>query len=359
MGQRRGRVSLADRILCIELVRDACQAGARKKACCELLGVDLRRLERWEKRPLEGDQRKGPRTKPQHTLTSEEKKTMIKIASSLPYRDLCPWQIVAKLADSGKYIASESSFYRVLKENNLLTHRERTKPRVQGRPKALVAKNPNEIWSWDITYLKSSIKGKYYYLYLALDIFSRMIVGYKIEEEENSVHGAELIHKACEDQRISKNQLILHSDNGAAMKGATMFVTLQKLGVVPSFSRPAVSDDNPYSESLFKTLKYRPSYPDGAFASIEEARSWVGKFVTWYNTEHLHSGIRFVTPFCRHQGKDIAILKRRAIVYENAKIRTPLRWSGATRNWSPIREVHLNPPKETKNKLKTLIIQAA
>ena len=196
--------------------------------------------------------------------------------------------------------------------------------------------------------MKGPVTGAYYYLYLVEDIFSRLIVGWTIEEVESAEHAARLIDRVCQEQGISIGSLTLHSDNGAPMKGATMLATLERLGVVPSLSRPSVSDDNPYSESLFKTLKYRPSYPDGAFGGIDEAREWVRRFVQWYNTEHLHSAIRFVTPGSRHLGLDKAILdKRSAAVYENAKRLNPLRWSRHTRNWSAITEVHLNPPKQT------------
>jgi len=215
------------------------------------------------------------------------------------------------------------------------------------------------VWSWDITYMKSPVKGMYYYLYLVMDVFSRFIVGWVVEEVESAEHAARLITRACSEQGVMEHSLTLHADNGGPMKGATMLSTLQELHVAPSFSRPSVSDDNPYSESLFKTLKYRPSYPDGAFASLEEARTWVTKFVHWYNTEHLHSGIRFVTPQSRHHGQDTAILENRHTVYEAAKLANPLRWSGRTRDWSVISEVRLNPGKEKKLNAEKLRNQAA
>ena len=285
---------------------------------------------------------------------------MIVEVSMLPaYVDLCPWQIVAKLADSGRYLASESSFYRVLKSRSLLLHRAKSKPAERKRPKDLIALKPNQVWTWDITYLKSPVRGQYFYLYMMVDIYSRLIIGWNIEAVESGEHAAELIEAACLSQCVSKWQVTLHSDNGAPMKGATMLSKLQWLGVIPSFSRPSVSDDNPFSESLFKTLKFRPSYPNGAFASIEEAREWVRRFVEWYNTEHLHSGIRFVTPQSRHEGKDAAILNNRHSVYQSAKLANPLRWSRQTRNWSPITEVRLNPGKEKKSDAQMLRNQAA
>lgn len=327
------------------MVREAQASGARRHASCALLEVSLRTVERWEKAPDKGDQRRGPVRGCGHALSEQEKQAIVKVSSCQEYRDQSPWQIVARLADAGQYLGSESSFYRVLKQNDLLSHRHDSKPRVHHRPKDLTARNPNQVWSWDITYLNSPIRGAYYYLYLVEDIFSRMIVGWTIEEVESADHGSRLIDRICQEQGIAKGQLTLHSDNGGPMTGATMVATLERLGVLPSLSRPSVSDDNPYSESLFKTLKYRPSYPDRAFSGIDEARAWVSRFVRWYNTEHLHSAIRFVTPGCRHLGLDPAILARRSVVYEKAKRRNPRRWSGQTRDWSPITEVFLNPKK--------------
>ena len=340
-------MSLKDRRSCMELVKQAKASGAGRGACCQVLEVSLRTLERWEKEPEKGDQRRGPDSVSAHSLSEEEKQAIVEVSNSSAYRDLSPWQIVAQLADSGRYLGSESSFYRVLKQNDLLSHRDKSKPRAHSRPRDLLARNPNEVWSWDITYMNSPVRGAYYYLYMVEDIFSRMIVGWTVEEVESAEHGARLIDRVCQEQGIARGRLRLHSDNGAPMKGATMLATLQRLGVVPSFSRPSVSDDNPFSEALFRTLKYRPSYPDGAFGGLDQAREWVGRFVQWYNTEHLHSAIRFVTPRSRHLGLDKAILDKRSAVYENAKRLNPLRWSRHTRNWSAITEVRLNPKKET------------
>lgn len=352
-------MSQEDRTTCMELVREAAFGGAGRDASCEILELSLRTLQRWELKPEQGDQRRGPTTAAAHSLTDAEKKMIIEVSNSVVHRDLSPWQMVAKLADSGVYIASESSFYRVLRDKNLLSHRGKDKPKRRHRPKDLIARNPNEVWSWDITYLKSPVKGLYYYLYLIEDVFSRMIVDWRIEEVESAEHSARLIDHACEKHGISKWKLNLHSDNGGPMKGATMLATMQRLGVMPSFSRPSVSNDNPFSESLFKTLKYRPSFPDGAFASLEEANEWVRRFVDWYNTEHLHSGIRFVTPHSRHEGLDTAILENRKAVYEAARVLNPSRWSRQTRNWSKIEEVYLNPKKEKETETELLSNQAA
>ena len=340
-------MSVADRQSCMELVKQAKAGGAGRAASCQVLEVSLRTLERWEKYPDQGDQRRGPDTVCAHALSEKEKQAIVAVSNHSAYRDLSPWQIVAQLADQGRYLGSQSSFYRVLKQNDLVSHRHKSKPPVHRRPKDLLARNPNEVWSWDITYLNSTIRGRYYYLYLVEDIFSRMIVGWSIEEVESAEHSARLIDRACQEHGVLRGQLTLHSDNGAPMTGAMLRATLERLGVAPSLSRPRVSDDNPYSESLFKTLKYRPSYPDDAFGSLDQAQQWVERFVRWYNTEHLHSAIRFVTPGSRHLGLDNAILAKRSAVYEKAKRRNPRRWSGQTCNWSPITEVYLNPKKAT------------
>jgi putative transposase len=340
---------LEDRTRCIELVGEAIGSGARRYKACRVVGISVRTLQRWEKEPQGGDRRQGPKSKPKNSLSEAEKMLIIAVSTSPQYRDLSVSQIVPILADEGVYIASEASFYRVLRENRLLAHRSRAKPSVNSKPKEYVATGPNQVWSWDITYLRSSVRGKFYYLYLVVDVWSRMIVGWAVHEEESSKLASALILEACLRHGVDSEKLILHSDNGGVMKGATMLATLQWLGIVPSFSRPSVSDDNAYSEALFKTLKYRPEYPSTAFKGVDEARQWVGGFVQWYNFEHRHSGILFVTPASRHYSEDKLILEKRKEVYEEAKQRNPIRWaSGETRNWEPITAVTLNPSKHKK-----------
>ena len=178
-----------------------------------------------------------------------------------------------------------------------------------------------------------------------MDIYSRKIVGWQVYAEESSALAADLMTDICQREAIQRQQVILHSDNGSPMKGATMLATLQALGIIPSFSRPSVSNDNPYSESLFRTLKYRPEYPDKPFEDLAAARCWVQGFVEWYNIEHLHSAISFVTPDQRHRGKDQEILAKRKQVYTLVKSQHPERWSGDIRKWEWIKEVFLNPEK--------------
>lgn len=253
------------------------------------------------------------------------------------------------LADEGIYIASESSFYRILKAASQLKHRSKARAsRNIIKPKELVATAPNQVYSWDITYLPTDVRGIFLYLYLVMDVYSLKIVGWQIHEYENADLAADLMVDICARKGISKYQVTLHSDNGSPMKGATMLATLQKLGVIPSFSRPAVSNDNPYSESIFKTLKYHHQYPCKQFQSLKQARDWVDGFVSWYNYEHLHSAISFVTPNQRHLGEDIEILEKRHELYLKAKSLNPQRGSRKTRNWQHISSVSLNPDKSTR-----------
>ena len=277
---------------------------------------------------------------------------MLNHATSKEFMDKSPWQIVPTLADRGIYVASEATFYRILKEEKMLVHRGRSAPKTQTPPAPLIAMAPNQVWSWDITYLKSPIKGKYYFLYMIMDIYSRKITGWSVRDSESMDYSSDLINETCFNEKISKKQLTLHSDNGGPMKGATMLATLVDLGVMPSLSRSGVSDDNAYSESLFKTLKYCPAYPSKPFEDIAAAIKWVEKFVNWYNKVHLHSGIKFVTPNDRHNGKDVEILKARSMVYEKAKNKQPNRWSKEVRNWDLINEVKLNPLRSKERESK-------
>lgn len=336
----------------MELIREACDEGARKEKACELLGLTLRTVQRWERHGT-CDQRKGSRAVPANKLSESEREKVLEIANSPEFADSSPSQIVPTLADQGTYVCSESTFHRILREEKMNAHRQMSKPNSKERPEPYVATAPNQVWSWDITYLPTQTKGLFLYMYMVLDIYSRKIVGCQVFSVESGDLASELIMDACLREGISKDQLVLHSDNGAPMKSATMLAKLQELGVVPSFSRPSVSDDNPFSESAFRTMKYHPTYPHCPFSSLESARQWADGFVHWYNHHHLHSGIRFVPPSSRHDGKDVEILKRRHEVYQLAKERHPERWSGKTRNWDPVESVALNkgkPPRKEMDK---------
>jgi transposase InsO family protein len=320
-------------------VSEAVEQGARKEQACKIIGLTARTIQRWQKNHC-GDQRPDFKRMSSKALTDEEKDKIVEVCNSNEYKDMTPNEIVPVLAEKGEYYASESTFYRILRERGLLTHRSDCKPANSvNKPDELKATGPNQVWSWDITYLKTSVKGIYYYLYLFMDVWSRLIVGWTVEENEDGEIASTTIKHICKEKGIKK--IYLHSDNGGPMKCGTMLATLQRLGVVPSFSRPHVSNDNPFSESLFKTMKYVPSFPN-EFKSLEEAITWVEAFVKWYNEEHHHSSIKFVTPMQRHYGEDVAILQKRKETYIAARNNRPDRWSRNIRNWDRIEEVYLN-----------------
>jgi len=330
----------------VRLINEAREAGARQTKACEVVGISAKTFQRWSQADNHQDGRLDVHHEPTNKLSELERHRLVKIANEPAYADLSPSKIVPKLADEGIYIASESTFNRVLKAEDQLHHRQKARPARQiNKPRALTATAPNQLYSWDIIYLPAVVKGLFFYLYLVMDIYSRKIVGWQVHGEESSAWAADLMTDICHREGIERHQVTLHSDNGSPMKGATLLATLQQLGVVPSFSRPSVSNDNPYSESLFRTLKYRPEYIERPFADLQAARTWVRGFVNWYNYEHLHSSIRFVTPEQRHTGQDTDILAKRQQVYRQAKLRNPGRWSGDIRDWTPITEVHLNPNK--------------
>ena len=332
------------------LVAQAVADGARQARACEVISLSERTLQRWQcdAKQARGDGRQTRLQAPKNRLEPQERARVLAIAHSDEFGHLPPSQIVPRLADRGQYIASESTFYRILKTEQQLAHRRAERPaQPRSKPRALCATAPAQLLSWDITYLPTQIKGTYFYLYLFMDIFSRKIVGWQVHDAECSALAAEVVRDICAQEKVHADQVVLHSDNGSPMKGATMLATLQSLGVMPSFSRPAVSNDNPYSESLFKTMKYRPTYPQQPFATLSSARAWVTTFVGWYNEEHCHSAIRFVTPAQRHTGEDARLLSQRTAVYEAAKAIRPERWSGPTRNWKPVLVVHLNPEKQS------------
>lgn len=336
----------AERDNLMMLITQAQNDGARQHNACEIVGISSKTLQRWQQADNTQDKRPLRQQFPANRLSELERQRVITTANSPEYAALPPSKIVPLLADKGLYIASELTFYRILHSANQLSHRERSRPsKARAKPRALTADGPNQVYSWDITYLPTQVKGIYVYLYLVLDIYSRKIVGWQVHNQELSVLAADVMVDICLREGVTHGQVTLHSDNGGPMKGATMLATLQELGVVPSFSRPSVSNDNPYSESLFKTLKYRHDYPDCKFEDLHAARQWVGGFVAWYNHQHLHSGIKFVTPQQRHLGLDKEILRKRHVVYQQAKIKHPNRFSKETRNWQHQTQVHLNPEK--------------
>lgn len=316
------------------------------------LGVGLTTLQRW-RRQFAGrgdgtDRRKGSQRRVAHRLSDEERQRILLTCNQPEYSSLPPGQIVPVLADRGLFIGSERSFYRVLHAHGQAHRRGRARLPQEPRPvPRLRADGPNQVWSRDISYLPTSVKGIWLYLYLVIDVWSRKVVAWDVESSEDPKLAANLVSRACLRERITrrrKQPLILHADNGNAMRAATLEVRLEELGVLRSFSRPRVSNDNPYSESLFRTIKYRPDYPRMPFTSKEQACLWVVDFVDWYNHRHRHSGIKFVTPDQRHNGEAVKICEHRGRVYEQARERHPRRWTRSTRCWRQPEVVWINPP---------------
>ncbi len=253
------------------------------------------------------------------------------------------------LADEGVYLASESSFSRVLRAHGQTTHRGHAKaPRTVRPPTTHIATAPGQVWCWDMTYLPAQVQGRWFHLYLILDLYSRKIVGWEVHDTDHSDHAAQLVRRTALAEGIAalRHKPVLHGDNGSTLKATTVLAMLNWLGVKPSYSRPRVSDDNAFAESVFRTAKYRPEFPATGFACLDAARAWAASFVQWYNVEHRHSGIRYVTPAQRHAGEDHAILAARHALYTQARNGNPARWSGHTRNWSPINAVTLNPERD-------------
>jgi putative transposase len=356
-----------DRRKALEILDAAMAAGARAREVAALLGVGLTTLQRW-RRQFAGDgdgldRRKGSPRLVSHRLTDEERQRILLTCNEPEFAALPPGQIVPILADRGLYIGSERSFYRVLHAHGQAHRRGRSRPPQEPRPvPRLEARGPNELWSWDITYLPTSVRGVWLYLYLVIDVWSRKIVVWDVADREDAQIAADLVGMACLRERIGKGRrqpLVLHADNGNAMRAATLESRLEELGVLRSFSRPRVSNDNPYSESLFRTAKYRPDYPRRPFASKEEACRWVASFVDWYNDRHRHSGIKFVTPQQRHSGQAVAICRHRAAVYEQARKRNSRRWSRSTRCWRQPEVVWINPPPSENDITPATLVIAA
>jgi putative transposase len=322
-------ISVETRREILVFINEAVKSGCRQSSICHRIGITIRSIQNWRKKGVI-DCRKGAAKHVGNKLSDEERQAVIKVTCGDRFRDHTPCEIVPILAEEGIYIASESTFYRILREENLIV-RKLKKPS-KNIPIELKAEVPNRLWSWDITYLRTKIRGKFYYLYLFMDVWSRAIMGWEVHETEDKYLSSAMMKRLCLEHKINGNELTLHSDNGGPMKNATMLSVLQKLGVADSFSRPSVSNDNPYSESLFHTLKYKAGYP-ASFGSLEEAKEWVRRFVGWYNFEHRHSGIGYVTPMERHEGKDFGILTIRQNVYEAARQEHPERWSRNCRKW--------------------------
>jgi putative transposase len=346
-------IGLEDRQALARDIQTAHAAGARLRPACETAGITVRTLQRWKAcQGLEsGDGRpQAARPVPAHALSPAERAEVLRVANEPRFADVPPARIVPMLADEGTYLASESTFARVLREQGQAVHRGRAKaPQASRPPTTHIASAPRQVWCWDMTYLPATAVGRWFHLYLILDLYSRKIVGWEVHDSDDADHAAHLVRRTALAEGIAalRSKPVLHGDNGATLKATTVLAMLHWLGVKPSYSRPRVSDDNAYAESLFRTAKYRPEFPAKGFIDLHAARAWAATFVRWYNVEHRHSGIRYVSPAQRHAGDDHAILAARHALYIQARDRNPARWARSTRNWAPIGPVTLNPERDT------------
>lgn len=344
--------SLEERQARVRGVDQARQAGARLALACAGAGLDVRSYQRWKAGDglVHGDARPtASRPMPGHALTRAERQEIVRVANEPRFASLPPSRIVPMLADEGVYLASESSFHRVLKTHGQLTRRGRARAPHKSRPPTThVATGPNQVWCWDMTFLPSEVTGRWFYLYLVLDVYSRKVVAWDVQDTDSADHAARLVQRAALAEGIHAlvTKPVLHGDNGATLKATSVLAMLQWLGVAPSYSRPRVSDDNPYVEALFRTAKYQPEFPMKGFPDLEAVRAWGLAFTHWYNHDHRHSGIRYVSPSQRHAGEDLALLNKRHDLYQQARERHPRRWTGVTRDWSHIPVVTLNPERE-------------
>ena len=346
-------IDLEDRRALARDITQAHAAGARLRPACEVAGIELRTLQRWQAHEglTAGDGRaQAVRPMPSHALSPDERLQLLAVANEPRFAAVPPARIVPMLTDEGVYLASESSFTRVLRAQGQTARRGRAKaPKAVRPPTTHIAAAPRQVWCWDMTYLPAQVLGRWFHLYLILDLYSRKIVGWEVHDTDDSDHAAHLVRRTALAESIATldSKPVLHGDNGSTLKATTVLAMLNWLGVKPSYSRPRVSDDNAYAEALFRTAKYRPEFPAKGFADLDAARTWAAGFVRWYNHDHRHSGIRYVSPAQRHAGEDLPILAARYDLYMRARALNPARWSGSTRNWSPIGPVTLNPERDS------------
>jgi transposase InsO family protein len=354
---------LEDRQILVRDIEQACVDGSRLAPACALAGIDARTLRRWKAGDglRQGDRRPdADRSVPSHALSEAERARIIEIANEPRFADTPPARIVPALADEGIYIASESSFHRVLRAHGQMNRRGRAQPPRTSRPPTThIATRPGDVWCWDVTFLPAQIQGRWFYFYLILDLYSRKIVGFEVHDTDSAEHAAHLARRTALAEAVHAKPArpVLHGDNGATLKATTVLAMLYWLGIKPSYSRPRVSDDNAFAEALFRTAKYRPEFPLKGFADLDAARQWAMRFVQWYNHEHRHSGIRYVTPAQRHVRQDGPVLVGRHGLYQGARQRNPQRWSGPTRNWTPVGAVTLNPERDAVVRAATSQIQ--
>jgi putative transposase len=282
---------------------------------------------------------------PSHRALSEpERDEVLEVLHSERFVDQAPAQVAATLLDEDRYLCSVRTMYRILETNREVRERRNQRRHPVYEKPELLAMAPDQVWSWDITKLKGPRKWTYYYLYVILDIFSRYVVGWMVADCESSRLAKRLIRESCEKHRIEEDELTLHADRGSSMKSKAVALLLADLGVTKSHSRPHVSDDNPFSGAQFKTLKYRPGFPD-RFGCIQDAKAFCRDFFDWYNNVHYHSGLNWLTPATVHYGRADDVVQRRQLALDRARREHPERFVNARRTIAgPPEEVWINPP---------------
>ena len=316
---------------------------------CRALGVPRSSLywQRWFDANT-SDQRK-PRPTPARALNLGERQKVLEILHSERFMDKAPTEVYATLLDEGNYLCSVRTMYRILAGNNEVRERRNQLRHPQYKQPELLAIQPNQVWTWDITKLLGPVKWTYYYLYVIMDIFSRYVVGWMLAYRESATLAKRLIEQTCQKQRIQPEQLTIHADRGSSMTSKPVALLLADLGVTKSHSRPHVSNDNPYSESQFKTLKYRPEFP-GIFGSIEHARAFCQDLFPWYNEEHYHTGIGLLTPEMVHYGRAQQIVSAREKVLLKAYHDHPDRFVREEPKPPAVpKAAWINPPKKEKS----------
>ena len=347
---------LENRNKAIEFLKAGTDAGLPLKVVADLLGVCGRTLRRW-RLDISGqgfslDRRKGAARQVAHKFTAQERQKVIDTINDSRFSDLPPAQIVAILAEEQQYVGSEMTIYRIMREEGLLNHRGRARQPREPRPVPMLeAKGIHQVLAWDITLVPGPVKGQYYYVYMVMDVWSRRILGTEVQDVECSKLASEFFDRVCRDEGITSDAAaVLHSDNGAPMRSFKLAAKMRELGILLSFSRPGVSNDNAYAESLFRTMKYHQSYPLRRFRSLDTVRCWIEVFVEWYNGEHRHSGIKYVTPNQRHFGEADAICAIRQQTYSKAHQENPHRWSRPPRCWKQPEIVKFNYPRSEKQR---------
>jgi putative transposase len=315
-------------------------------AACQALGVSRGALYRERNAALESAAQPCERPVPPRALNAAEKAEVRDVLNSERFQESSPRQVYATLLDEKQYLCSWRTMYRILSQSQeVRERRNQLQHPTYARPE-LLATAPNQLWSWDITKLLGPAKWTYYYLYVILDVFSRYVVGWMIAERETAALAEQLIAETCAKQGIQAGQLTIHADRGSAMTSKPVALLMADLGVTKTHSRPHVSNDNPFSEAQFKTLKYRPDYPD-RFGCAADARSWAQGFFAWYNSEHHHTGLGLLTPADVHTGRSAAVLAGRQVILQEAYEAHPERFvKGTPKPLALPAAVWINPPQE-------------